>query len=85
MSNADETLPPRRRVDDERIDNIEQKLAAFEKMLAENTATTTEVRDILITARTIGKFATWGGGIIFAVAGAWAALRELGVLGGIHP
>ena len=79
----DETIPPRRRVDDERIDNIEQKLAVFEKMLAENTTTTTEVRDILITARTIGKFASWGGGIIIAVAGAWLALSELGVFG-IH-
>ena len=78
MSDPEETLPPRRRVDDERIANIETKLAVFEKMLAENTATTTEVRDILITARTIGKFATWGGGIIFAVAGAWAAVQSLG-------
>ena len=80
---SDETVPPRRRVDDERIDNIEQKLAVFEKMLADNTATTTEVRDILITARTVGKFATWGGGIIIAVVGAWLALSELGVFG-IH-
>ena len=79
----DETIPPRRRVDDERIGNIEQKLAVFEKMLADNTATTTEVRDILITARTVGKFATWGGGIIIAVVGAWLALSELGVFG-IH-
>ena len=74
---------PRRRVDDERIDNIEQKLAVFEKMLADNTATTTEVRDILITARTVGKFLSWGGGIIIAVVGAWLALSELGVFG-IH-
>ena len=80
---SDETIPPRRRVDDERIDNIEQKLAVFEKMLADNTATTTEVRDILITARTVGKFLSWGGGIIIAVVGAWLALSELGVFG-IH-
>ena len=74
---------PRRRVDDERIDSIEQKLAVFEKMLAENTTTTNEVRDILITARTVGKFLSWGGGIIIAVVGAWLALSELGVFG-IH-
>ena len=74
---------PRRRVDDERIDNIEQKLAVFERMLAENTTTTNEVRDILITARTVGKFLSWGGGIIIAVVGAWLALSELGVFG-IH-
>ena len=80
---SDETIQPRRRVDDERIDNIEQKLAVFEKMLADNTATTTEVRDILITARTVGKFLSWGGGIIIAVVGAWLALSELGVFG-IH-
>ena len=74
---------PRRRVDDERIDNIEQKLAVFERLLSENTTTTNEVRDILITARTVGKFATWIGGIIIAVVGAWLALSELGVFG-IH-
>ena len=74
---------PRRRVDDERIDNIEQKLAVFERMLSENTTTTNEVRDILITARTVGKFLSWGGGIIIAVVGAWLALSELGVFG-IH-
>ena len=80
---SDETVPPRRRADDERIDNIEQKLAVFERMLAENTTTTNDIRDILITARTIGKFASWGGGIIIAVVGAWLALSELGVFG-IH-
>ena len=74
---------PRRRVDDERIDNIEQKLAIFERMLAENTTTTNDIRDILITARTVGKFLSWGGGIIIAVVGAWLALSELGVFG-IH-
>ena len=71
-----EEAAPRRRVDDERIDNIEQKLAVFETLLAENTATTTEVRDILITARTIGKFLSWGGGIIIAVFGAWVAIEQ---------
>ena len=80
---SDETVPPRRRVTDERIDNIEQKLAIFEKMLSDNTTTTNDIRDILITARTIGKFASWGGGIIIAVVGAWLALSELGVFG-IH-
>ena len=73
----DETVPPRRRVDDERIDNIEQKLAVFERMLSENTTTTNEVRDILITARTLGKFIAWGGGIVFAVASAWGAIAVL--------
>lgn len=78
MGEEESVLPTRRRADDERIDNIEQKLAVFEKMLTENTATTTEVRDILITARTLGKLLTWGGGIVIAVFGAWAALREFG-------
>lgn len=74
---SDETIPPRRRVDDERIDNIEQKLAVFEKMLAENTTTTTEVRDILITVRTIGKLAVWAGTILAAVIGGYLAVKEL--------
>ena len=73
----DETIPPRRRVDDERIDNIEQKLAVFEKMLAENTTTTIEVRDILITVRTIGKLAVWAGTILAAVIGGYLAVKEL--------
>lgn len=75
---SDETLPPRRRVTDERIDGIEQKLAVFERLLSENTETTNEVRDILITMRTLGKFVAWAGGIIFAVASAWAAIVALG-------
>ena len=74
---SDDTVPPRRRVDDERIDNIEQKLAVFEKMLAENTTTTTEVRDILITARTLGKLAVWAGTILAAVIGGYLAVKEL--------
>lgn len=75
----EETLPPRRRVDDERIDRIEQRMEKFETLLADNTATTVEVRNILITFRTIGKFATWGGGIVFAVASAWAAIHGVGI------
>ena len=74
---SDETVPPRRRVDDERIDNIEQKLAVFEQMLAENTTTTTEVRDILITVRTLGKLAIWAGSILAAVIGGYLAVKEL--------
>lgn len=81
MSGEDHTVPPRRRIDDERIDRIEGRMESFEKLLAENTTTTTEVRDILITVRTLGKFAVWAGTIFAAVVGAYVAITQLG----IHP
>ena len=78
----DATLPPRRR-DDTRMDRLETRMGAFEGLLAENTAVTTEIKNIAITLRTIGKFSVWAGGIVFAVASAWAAVSALS--GGVHP
>ena len=79
----DNTIPPTtpRRINDSRMEALERRMMAFEGLLAENTATTSEVKDILITVRTVGKFLSWGGGIVIAVVGAWAAIQSMG----IHP
>ena len=76
MSDPDATLPPRRK-DDSRVEKLQERMEKFEGLLAANTTTTTEVRDILITFRTLGKFAVWIGSILAAVIGGYLAVREL--------
>ena len=74
---TDSTWPPMRRVADERIGHIEQRIGNVEALLAENTKTTVEVRDILTTFKTLGTFAKWISSIAAALIGLWAAVKGL--------
>lgn len=78
MSDED-TLPPipQRRQADLRIEAIETRIGKVEDLLAENTRTTNEVRDILTTFKTLGTFAKWISSIAAAIVGLWAALKGL--------
>ncbi len=80
------TLPPNhdRRKSDDIIAGLVGDVAGLKSDMAANTAKTTEaadtikeVRDILTTFKLVGKFAKWLGGIVAAVAGAWAAVKGL--------
>lgn len=60
---------PRRRADDGRVGRLEERMDRFEIALAENTATTKEVRDILGSFKMIGAIAKWGAAVIgFCIA-----------------
>lgn len=87
----DPTHPPQRRAQDPRIEQLVVDVAkarvkqeAMQRSLDENTQITTQmkgtvddVRDILTSFKMLGKFAKWAGGIVAALATAWAAVKGI--------
>ena len=81
---TEDTLPPRRRAADPVIDHLHEcveglkgKVATLETSMAENTAMTKEVRDILATFRTLATVAKWFTAIAGAVAAGFAMFRSI--------
>lgn len=61
------------------------RMDSIERRLEENTAITTQVKDLLEVqttvrlgykaARGLGNFVVWAGGIVLAIGGAWAYIK----------
>ena len=73
--NSEPNTFPQRRASDSRLDAVESRLVKVEDLLVENTKTTTEVRDILTTFKTLGMFAKWVSSIGAALIGLFVAIK----------
>ncbi len=60
----------------ERTVLLDEKVTVGLAQLAENTKVTTEVRDLLITGRTMGKLVKWVTGIAASIIAAYAAWKS---------
>lgn len=56
---------------------IKDEVAALQTEMKVNTQVTTEVRDILVTFKTVGKIAKWCSYLLGALAAGLAALKGL--------
>jgi len=61
----------------EQVQSLDEKVSTGLQQLAENTKVTTEVRDLLVTGKTMGKLVKWVSGIAASVIAAYAAWRGL--------
>lgn len=57
-----------------RLDHGEKRMAGIEGQLVINTELTKEIRDAVVTARTMSKFIRWAGGIVAGLAAIWAGI-----------
>lgn len=57
-----------------RLDVGEKRMAGIEGELAINTELTKEIRDAVVTARTMSRLVRWAGGIIAGLAAIWAGV-----------
>jgi hypothetical protein len=64
-----------RRKDDPRIATLITDVAELKRHMAENTAVTVQVRDILASFHIFGKAAKWFTAIVTAVTVTWAAIK----------
>ena len=74
--NDEVTFPPHRRAADLRIETLVTDVADLKRDLAENNKTTSEVRDILVTFKTLGTIAKWVAAIAGAIAAVVAAIKS---------
>lgn len=56
-----------------RLSDGEKRMAGIEGQLLINTELTKEIRDAVVTARTMSRVLRWAGGIAAACAAIWAA------------
>lgn len=56
------------------FNELRDRVSRLEKSMSDNTAMTTEVRDLLVQAKGLGSFAKWFLGIALTASGLWAAL-----------
>jgi len=91
MALPDDTLPPLRRAEDPRIQQLVNDVAetkdaqtAMQRSIDQNTALTAEmkgtvdqVKDILTSMRVLGTAAKWVSSIVAAVGSAWLAIRQI--------
>lgn len=74
---TEETPWPQRRANDRRIDDLSLRVSHIEQKLDQNTETTEQIRDMLITARTTTRLIKWAGALGAAVAAIYAAADAL--------
>jgi len=68
MNNSQDTLPPCRRADDQRITRLVDDVVILKTQMIENTEVTKQVKDILTSFRMVALAAKWvaavGAGIL---------------------
>jgi hypothetical protein len=91
MTDPEKTLPPLRRAEDPRIQQLVDDVAetkeaqtVMQRSIDENTAMTTQmketvdqVKDILTSFRVLKIVAVWLSSIIAAAGATWAAIRQI--------
>ena len=92
MAEEDETHPPQRRYSDERIDRleerqvrIEEKVAAIDGKMDEQTSILQNVSDVLGTFRVVSSVAKWVGIVVGAGTAVTAAIASFLHMGGDGP
>lgn len=79
----EDTVPGQLAAINERLDNGDRRMSGIETKLAENTAITSEIKEILAAARLgfkviggLGSFIKWAGGAAAAGAALWAMFHH---------